>query len=604
MYKENDDPQKPEKLYGKEITNFKDVPELKMIIKQIAYILSSVESYFGYSNIRKPDHDDNWENLKQLEITLDNILNIIGHEIETKQEPRISSTIRKVYSSYGKKEKFKEVENKWRTIKKHSDHLNSELKSIFNLIISGASETRISDEIEKFINFIKNVNDPEWDDRAAQYMEYSKRTNPAKSDEENVEESRFWLKLSQETTNRTLYPNKLRGVLELAKKLKENLEPTLNQDQSKYAKVLNMILNDKEKSPHLVSSSSLTEEDDGKSYYFPQLHIWAIYRTKDKYFKEKTVSYFESYQNNYLPPAENLFVIKSSIMFPNETQNKAEVETVKNQSKPIKSLQDFLSSLQEIKGEPNPFEVMDLNDNLTEDMQLDFILKGINLSHITRNDLLKAGYVFLNGFGGGEKFIINKIIDGVDFGKLAVLTQEQLDRAIAIDLEESGKIRLTPAEISSDMFELLHATEYLVQKRKEQILEEIYNSRTKDGQTDAEFDLEAKQKVKTIIDEEWKDFVAGKNNLFGRKMPLEEFLISRGLRSNIDVPCPCLNCGYRLTKNRDVTLVDENGPVRISTIVAHLASHGISEQGDGGKISVDQRYMTLKQYSDLIMANK
>ena len=53
----------------------------------------------------------------------------------------------------------------------------------------------------------------------------------------------------------------------------------------------------------------------------------------------------------------------------------------------------------------------------------DLISKGVDPSHLSkRGELLKAGYVFSNVVGNGEKLIIDGKIGGIDFSKLRLLT--------------------------------------------------------------------------------------------------------------------------------------------------------------------------------------
>jgi len=591
-----------------EAESFQDVPFLKRLLFFASRVSQEFYEHYFVFVYPEPENGAGVEEWKQFSQTLDENLAILGDE-HTPEQPKGMVAKVKTGLLSEKKRVQAECEVKWQIINNHNKQLNDDLSHIAEAIVIGESHEEVSRRIEEVIESVDHVDDPGWHRRAEKFRV------DLEDPESGLTESaiRFAQNEYEIYSSPDHFPNQLRGIAAVVNNYRSRAEQA--PIGAGYEAVTMLILNDPEKKHHVRNGLELARDDVGTTFYLPQLNLEATLSVGRRGVDE-TGLYFATSKYSYLPVTENLIAIPSLVMFPpgkaEESIEELKVEIEEQEAEPEpKNLKEYLDRLQRIDEKPDPDEVIEVPVDLPDEIQIDLILKGINPFRSTRRELLEAGYEFINAVGGGEKFIIKMVIDGVDYGRLPLLTGEQMEKVRAVDRDEFGELDFTPQQISADMYDLLHAEEYLYPQRKEevetQILAEVEQEILDQGlEKDSDQALkkteEGRKRIKTMLEAEWEEWLEGGNDQFGRRMPLEHFFINRGREHMGNKPCPHLSCGYRLGRNTDHTFSDADGTVRLSTVVAHLASHGISERGDGYPMSDDQRYMTMRQYYDLMMA--
>ena len=137
--------------------------------------------------------------------------------------------------------------------------------------------------------------------------------------------------------------------------------------------------------------------------------------------------------------------------------------------------------------------------------------------------------------------------------------------------------------------------------RRKKIIQELHQTRKKPpSMTQKQFELSIEQEANSQVFTEWDSYLNGYyedlKDVFSQQIEshIPAAFLSRGMKALGQV-CPFLgcNCGFRY--NHDLTFynISEEIPfTRLTTIQAHLASHGLSERGGHG----DQIYCTMKDY--------
>lgn len=244
----------------------------------------------------------------------------------------------------------------------------------------------------------------------------------------------------------------------------------------------------------------------------------------------------------------------------------------------------------------------------------------INNGNIKRGDLLKAGFAFINRIGGGEKPLINVVLNGKDFGELKLLTNEELETVKEYQNSNPEKYGLKGEnldEIRKDMFSFLAASSRVRSRLGSK--SNAFNGTLAD---DINFESESDYAlVRNYYNNQEK-----KNDSFGKEFmnkyckdiyPWEDnenisFYGDDHLREKLfkyvpkrnsslnNMPSPFLDSGFYFNQNIDV-MVNNNGEYRrLNFAVVHLLSRGLSEMGASKNNSFDQNYFTLGEYRDQI----
>jgi hypothetical protein len=303
---------------------------------------------------------------------------------------------------------------------------------------------------------------------------------------------------------------------------------------------------------------------------------------------------------------------------------------------------------------PNPEEIIRLHPiRQGENPEYDILLshgvteEEINSGLIARQKLLDAGFVFHNKIGGGEKPLLNAEINGVDYGKRTLLTQDELDTVIAFQAKYPGTFGLqghSLEDVRKDMLLFLHTATDPRQIGMKHRSSVFYKAT--EGRRDARKQFTGSPDDWRVVDAYLKDWYAlieatfeslspseklafdNNFNLFKSEKekgfmeahcsdiypwpepdPNANFLAphtSRGFRvGKSEVrrgklqgsPSPFLDSGFHFEENQDLTLFfPDKSARRLNTAVFHLASRGLSEMGRSNNGSFDQQYFTLGEY--------
>jgi hypothetical protein len=235
----------------------------------------------------------------------------------------------------------------------------------------------------------------------------------------------------------------------------------------------------------------------------------------------------------------------------------------------------------------------------------------IEAGNVTRKELLNAGFAFLNKIGGGEKSLISTIIkmeDGstVDTGRRVLLTGSELDVVQhsqgSFNMANNEQVRLT-------MINFLQASKEVMGFKPE-----IKNAIFKEAQNRI-FDSGNEESLALIGGLFQSIIESGDNrklafmidycvaNLSITKVggiPIDMY----ASRSSIlqGAPSPFLDSGYHFDTNDDVTIYpdDPTKTRRLNSVVVHLLSRGLNEEGASINDSHDQTYITSKEFTELI----
>ena len=246
-----------------------------------------------------------------------------------------------------------------------------------------------------------------------------------------------------------------------------------------------------------------------------------------------------------------------------------------------------------------------------------FISENNIKQDVTRTELINLGYSMQNQVALAERTIVRRINE-VDTSELPLLTFDQLSKHISESLPEGMTVQELPA-VEADM--------------KNFILDAIALSKV--------YRILSEEKVHLLVNffnamKSNNLFAKGISGEFGEDKFLESFLyISREAqletKRQYKIPekirgipielikerkeggdvnghgCPVLSCGHTFDGNYGVRIYEtiedlearDPKDVRLNFVVAHLASHGISENGDHVKDFNSQNYASLKWYKKI-----
>ena len=235
----------------------------------------------------------------------------------------------------------------------------------------------------------------------------------------------------------------------------------------------------------------------------------------------------------------------------------------------------------------------------------------IEAGNVTRRELLHAGFAFLNKIGGGEKALISTTIrmeDGsiVDTGQRTLLTSSELD---AVQRSQDSLDTASNEQIRLAMIDFLQASKEVMGFKSE-----IKNAMFKEAQ-------------KRILESGNEEDLASIGELFQSILDSGDnhklaFMIDHCVanisitkvggipidiyasRSNVlqGAPSPFLDSGYHFGINDDVTIYpdDPAKTKRLNSVVVHLLSRGLSEEGVSVNNSHDQTYISGKEFKELV----
>lgn len=236
---------------------------------------------------------------------------------------------------------------------------------------------------------------------------------------------------------------------------------------------------------------------------------------------------------------------------------------------------------------------------------------AIDDGNVSRKELIDAGFAFLNKIGGGEKALIAttvKMSDGsaADTRQRTLLTTAELDaikqsqgpsdptanehtRIMMIDfLQASKEVASMETEIKKVLFK--EAQRRVLDSGNEEniaLLGKFFQSIAKSGDN---------YRIGFVIDHCAANL--GITRIGG--IPISVFSSRSGILRG--EPSPFLDSGYHFDVNDDVTIYPEDPTKtrRLNSVVVHLLSRGIHEEGASTNGSHDQTYITDKEFLKLV----
>jgi hypothetical protein len=239
----------------------------------------------------------------------------------------------------------------------------------------------------------------------------------------------------------------------------------------------------------------------------------------------------------------------------------------------------------------------------------------------TRQSLLKAGYIFLNTIGGGEKPLLSGSVPtpqgNLHAGDRILLTPAELEAVIAFQKRE-GQTHMparTPIEaLRKDMLAVLQDS-LEIHEGLEARKKKLFNAAMKMIAEDPRFSVKARNALENF-QRRLEGQTPSLKNMHSRYL-VEECVVGIDLAHVRGVPCttmpqrfsalsdapsPFLDSGFHFDTNYDVTLndADRAHTCRLNMIVVHLLSRGLNEMGASSNRSHDQRYVTAGQFEDML----
>ncbi len=243
----------------------------------------------------------------------------------------------------------------------------------------------------------------------------------------------------------------------------------------------------------------------------------------------------------------------------------------------------------------------------------------------SREQLREQGYGLINKIGDGAKPIVLDI-EGTDVSTEKFLTTAQLEehrKEVVPEGLSDAELELIAQDMENFIYEIqarsfiyeLFDPESRVANSIRNLLVQIRNEL---GKLYPELQIAENRKAFGLdADTDAEDVAAAMAYIKGTQhvdetvlgIPISDFTRRGEGLSSEGAPCPCLGCSHIFTVNAGIVITDasgrltgEPGKVRINSIVAHLASHGISNKGNGSDPT--QRYMTIKEYLPLYEQRK
>lgn len=289
---------------------------------------------------------------------------------------------------------------------------------------------------------------------------------------------------------------------------------------------------------------------------------------------------------------------------------------------------------------PNMEEIITIGIIKPEDIEYQMLLKsGLDPSYIIggkikRGDLLKAGFILINKIGGGEKPIIACIINGVDFSKRILITEDELN-TIKKYQQDNNIFPKDASKIDAITKDMILALEANNPQEHKRIVPQDFAlanlsfrklNKSKDLPDDIIHRISHLFLTKSLIPHSKKPFfdnldlynilfrdiitepaekINGAPKKF-RTVYLNPISLSRGSRriKLKGATSPFLDNGFHFEYNEDEVLILPNGKtVRLNYVVAHLASRGLSEMSSENTAH-DQHYITIDEYVRYIYSSE
>lgn len=235
----------------------------------------------------------------------------------------------------------------------------------------------------------------------------------------------------------------------------------------------------------------------------------------------------------------------------------------------------------------------------------------IETGNLTRNQLLDAGFAFLNMIGGGEKPLITATIemeDGsiVDTGQRRLLTDTELNTVQRLygsrDTASNEQTRLAMI----DFFQMSKESIRLLPQTKATIFSEAQRKILESG--NEEHILLISRLFQSIVTSDSGHELAFMiDNCLAKLdivkvggIPVDMYASRSGILQG--APSPFLDSGYHFDTNDDVTIYpdDPTRTRRLNSVVVHLLSRGVNEVGSSDNGSHDQTYITDGEFREMM----
>lgn len=249
----------------------------------------------------------------------------------------------------------------------------------------------------------------------------------------------------------------------------------------------------------------------------------------------------------------------------------------------------------------------------------------LNRGRLTRQQLLDAGYVFLNRIGGGEKPLLASVIpvngSDADMAAKVLLTQEELGAVMEYQKqnpEQFGTAGVEREALRHDMLAFLSEVD-IEQAQLGRKSVDALEAALKKIEEDPKFSAEDRDILGRFLEQKMQsqDWVWEKDYFLQECMSGLNLAMVRGVPISVyptrhsalhQAPSPFLDSGFHFDTNYDVTLYpnmeDTVKTRRLNMAVIHLLSRGFNEMGSSLNNSHDQRYITSGEYARDVFPNR
>jgi len=278
----------------------------------------------------------------------------------------------------------------------------------------------------------------------------------------------------------------------------------------------------------------------------------------------------------------------------------------------------FYEDLLEQEAAPaDPNEVINLGRVTADSFEQERLLQAgvapsaIETGNVTRKMLLDAGFVFLNRIGDGEKPLIATTVE-LDDGSVINTRQRTLLTDIeltAVRREQNNFDATTNERIRFAMIDFLQASKDAVRAKSEIKKIMFQEAQGRILERGSEEDITLIAGLFQSIMESGNSYelaalvercTANLDIARVGGVPVDMFALrSVALQG---VPSPFLDSGYHFDANDDVTIYpdDPARTRRLNSVVVHLLSRGLNEQGSSNNGSHDQTYITSEEFVQLL----
>lgn len=249
--------------------------------------------------------------------------------------------------------------------------------------------------------------------------------------------------------------------------------------------------------------------------------------------------------------------------------------------------------------------------------------RGITLSDkLPKSSLRESGIAMINALGEGERMIIQRI-GSEDLSSTLFLSDDEYGaaraEAVPVGIDQERLV-----EISRDMeafikeCHLALATNAALYPENTQVglsswvnllkivyshLSDLEKKKTPFWKRTRVLNSIPIEEERPTIEKVVSEIRGDRNGISEvRGIPIGQIILRGEGRNVLGNVCPVIDCAGRFASNEGIVITDSSGEitgqpgtdVRINSVIAHLASHGINNNGN--PMDNSQRYITIREY--------